>query len=147
MLQIDIMNISWEMALIWMLQDLADDQSTLVQVMVWCLAAPNLYLNTSYTWCHMVSLGLNGSMKIMEHELFRNGLFSAQYEAIIYTNADISSMTHPLNDTHYILSHSSQSPSHYLTPKHQEMHGCIVSTVATDDLVLKHQAISIHIAD
>ena len=29
------------------------------------------------------------------------------------------------------------------TLKHQEMHGCIVSTVATDALVLKHQAISI----
>ena len=31
--------------------------------------------------------------------------------------------------------------------KHQETHGCIVSTVATDALVLKHQAISIHNAD
>ena len=30
-----------------------------------------------------------------------------------------------------------------LTLKHQEMHGCVVSTVATDALVLKHQAISI----
>ena len=34
-----------------------------------------------------------------------------------------------------------------LTLKHREMHGCIVSTVATDALVLKHQAISIHNAD
>ena len=34
-----------------------------------------------------------------------------------------------------------------LTPKHQETHGCVVSTVATDALVLKHQAISIHHAD
>ena len=34
-----------------------------------------------------------------------------------------------------------------LTPKHREMHGCVVSTVATDALVLKHQAISIHNAD
>ena len=30
-----------------------------------------------------------------------------------------------------------------LTLKHRETHGCIVSTVATDALVLKHQAISI----
>ena len=30
-----------------------------------------------------------------------------------------------------------------LTLKHREMHGCVVSTVATDALVLKHQAISI----
>ena len=34
-----------------------------------------------------------------------------------------------------------------LTPKHRETHGCIVSTVATDALVLKHQAISIHNVD
>ena len=34
-----------------------------------------------------------------------------------------------------------------LTPKHRETHGCVVSTVATDTLVLKHQAISIHNAD
>ena len=30
-----------------------------------------------------------------------------------------------------------------LTLKHQETHGCVISTVATDTLVLKHQAISI----
>ena len=34
-----------------------------------------------------------------------------------------------------------------LTLKHREMHGCVVSTVATDALVLKHQAIIIHNAD
>ena len=34
-----------------------------------------------------------------------------------------------------------------LTPKHRETHVCVVSTVATDGLVLKHQAISIHNAD
>ena len=34
-----------------------------------------------------------------------------------------------------------------LTPKHRETHGCVVCTVATDVLVLKHQAISIHNAD
>ena len=30
-----------------------------------------------------------------------------------------------------------------LTLKHRETHGCVVSTVATDALMLKHQAISI----
>ena len=35
----------------------------------------------------------------------------------------------------------------FLTHKQLEMHGCIFSTVATDALVLKHQAISIYIAD
>ena len=35
----------------------------------------------------------------------------------------------------------------WLTLKHRETHGCVVSTVATDALVLKHQAISIHNAD
>ena len=34
-----------------------------------------------------------------------------------------------------------------LTLKHREMHGSIISTVTTDVLVLKHQAISIHNAD
>ena len=34
-----------------------------------------------------------------------------------------------------------------LTLKHRETHGCVVSTVATDALVLKHQAISTHNAD
>ena len=34
-----------------------------------------------------------------------------------------------------------------LTLKHRETHGCVVNTVATDALVLKHQAISIHNAD
>ena len=34
-----------------------------------------------------------------------------------------------------------------LTLKHRETHGCVVSSVATDALVLKHQAISTHNAD
>ena len=34
-----------------------------------------------------------------------------------------------------------------LTHKQLEMHGCVLSIVATDGLVLKHQAISTHIAD
>ena len=34
-----------------------------------------------------------------------------------------------------------------LTPKRREMHGCVVSTVANDALVLKHQDISIHNVD
>ena len=34
-----------------------------------------------------------------------------------------------------------------LTHKQLETHGCILSTVATDALVLKHQAISIHSVD
>ena len=34
-----------------------------------------------------------------------------------------------------------------LKVKHRETHGCVVSTVATDALVLKHQAINIHNAD
>ena len=34
-----------------------------------------------------------------------------------------------------------------LTHKQLETHECVLSTVATDALVLKHQTISIHIAD
>ena len=33
-----------------------------------------------------------------------------------------------------------------MTHEELEMHGCILSTVATDALVLKHQDISIHSA-
>ena len=36
---------------------------------------------------------------------------------------------------------------YWLTLKHRETHGCVVSIVASDALVLKHQAISIHNAD
>ena len=35
----------------------------------------------------------------------------------------------------------------FRTHKQPETHGCILTTVATDALVLKHQAISIHIGD
>ena len=34
-----------------------------------------------------------------------------------------------------------------LITKHRETHGCVVRTVASDALVLKYQAISIHNAD
>ena len=34
-----------------------------------------------------------------------------------------------------------------LTLKHRETHGCLFKTVATDALVVKHQAISIHSVD
>ena len=34
-----------------------------------------------------------------------------------------------------------------LTPKQLETHGCLLSTVATDALVLKHQTINNHSAD
>ena len=37
--------------------------------------------------------------------------------------------------------------SDLLTLEHWETYGCVVSTVATNALVLKHQAISIHKAD
>ena len=35
----------------------------------------------------------------------------------------------------------------FLTLKHWEMHACLLNTVATDAMVLKHQAISSHSAD
>ena len=43
--------------------------------------------------------------------------------------------------------HAASLGHNELTLKHRETHGCVVSTVATDALVLKHQAISIHNAD
>ena len=44
-------------------------------------------------------------------------------------------------------SHATNGHDDSLTPKHRDTHGCVVNTVATDALVLKHQAISIHHAD
>ena len=46
-----------------------------------------------------------------------------------------------------VLQNEYMDHSSALTLKHRETHGCVVSTVATDALVLKHQAISIHNAD
>ena len=43
----------------------------------------------------------------------------------------------------YIGMQIKKSSQYILTLKHRETHGCVVSTVATDALVLKHQAISI----
>ena len=45
------------------------------------------------------------------------------------------------------LYHENYTTHYILTIKHREMHGCVVSTVATDALAVKHQAISIHNAD
>ena len=53
-----------------------------------------------------------------------NGILPVQHQAITWTNADLS-----------------------LTLKHWETHGCVVSTAATDALVLKHQVITILNAD
>ena len=39
------------------------------------------------------------------------------------------------------------SGANVLTHKWLEMHGCVINTVATDGLVLMHQAIRIHSAD
>ena len=46
-------------------------------------------------------------------------------------------------DTTAIFTLSMNNTIYCLTLKHRETHGCVVSTVATDALVLKHQAISI----
>ena len=52
-----------------------------------------------------------------------------------------------LNWNLHIKCHSNVPGANGLTLKHRETHGCVVCTVATDALVLKHQAISIHNAD
>ena len=39
--RIDLLNISYEIVLWWMPQDLTDDKSTLVQIMAWCCHAVN----------------------------------------------------------------------------------------------------------
>ena len=54
------------------------------------------------------------------------------------------------NTTFFSQTNAFENVGHFvqvLTLKHRETHVCVVSTVATDALVLKHQAISIHNAD
>ena len=43
----------------------------------------------------------------------------------------------------YVISYPYPNVNASLILEHRETHGCVVSTVATDALVLKHQAISI----
>ena len=52
------LGISYEIALRWMLLDLTDDKSTLVQVMAWCRQATSHYL--SRYWCWPRSMSPNG---------------------------------------------------------------------------------------
>ena len=57
-------------------------------------------------------------------------------------------MLRQLGSDHDIIGYDLELMNHHgLTLKHWEMHGCIVSTVATHALVLKHQSISIHNTD
>ena len=65
-----------------------------------------------------------------------NGLVPSRWQANNSTNFD-----------HDIWHHMTLLDYNKLTLKHRETHGYLVSTVATDALMLKHQAISIHNAD
>ena len=95
-----------------------------------------------------------------------NGLSPGRRQAIIWTDAAalligplgtnfseilIAILTFSLKKTHLKVSSAKWWPFYLglsvLTLKHRETHECVVSTVATDALVLKHQAISIHNAD
>ena len=49
-LVIGIFRSSYDDALRWMAQDLADDRSTLVQVMAWCHQATSHYLGQCWSW-------------------------------------------------------------------------------------------------
>ena len=69
---------------------------------------------------------------------------SSHHIVCVVYNMDIAPY---MNQTYELLWRVKQYEHQYLTLKHREMHGCVVSTVATDALVLKHQAISIHNAD
>ena len=57
--KINSLSISREIALRWMLQDLIDDKSTLVQVMAWCLQAASHYLSQCCPRS-MTSYGVSG---------------------------------------------------------------------------------------
>ena len=62
-----------------------------------------------------------------------------QTEALLSCMTDVTDVLHVFSIPQNIYN----CPFSKLTLKHRETHGCVVSTVATDALVLKHQAISI----
>ena len=71
-------------------------------------------------------------------------------KAITWINVDQDlwlGLNHICNRTDTYHKSYQQIMKNSLTLKHRETHGCVVSTVATDALVLKHQTISIHNAD
>ena len=101
--------------------DFTGDKLTLVMVMAWCRRTTSHYL--SQCWPRsMLAYGITWPQCL--HDWWR---------ACLYGCCETRKFARELNS--------------YLTLKHRETHGCVVSTVATDALVLKHQAISIHNAD
>ena len=76
------------------------------------------------------------SSTVISDMQYHDQVFIFKQLARISTTCAISVM---INDKKLYFSVSSDK----LTLKHREMHGCVVSTVATDALVLKHQAICI----
>ena len=74
-------------------------------------------------------------MMINQH-WFRQWFGAVRQQATIWVNVEWD-----------LCPHMASLGQYELTPKRRETHGCVVSTVATDALVLKHQAISIHNAD
>ena len=107
--------------------------------------------NTSYNW----NIGdLADQTMFLEVYGSRYYLYKpCHWMAVRATDADVSNIfeyARYLNGEsikHFSVTRDGKSSACYihirLTLKHREMHGCVVSTVATDALVLKHQAISI----
>ena len=118
-----------EIALRLMPQNLTNYKSTLVQVMACCCQATSHYLGQC--WLKSVS----------PYVFTRPQCTTFMYK--MYTKSVILTKGCSVKPHKHLLINS----YHTLTLKHRETHGCVVSTVATDALVLKHQAISIHNTD
>ena len=61
----------------------------------------------------------------------------------VYDQLDNIKLAYFVKKCNWIIHCPNRNRNNCLTLKHRETHGCVVSTVATDALVLKHQAISI----
>ena len=144
-----------EIGLRWMMPNLTNEKSTLVnKVMAWCHQATIHYLNQCWPrskfpygitrphWVKSVTCGWHG--------YYFTGVIT-RYVLLI----NIWSLQLPWGEccrtspwkANFGLGNGLVSLGNVLTLKHRKTRVWVVSTVATDALVLKHQAISIHNAD
>ena len=140
---IDGWDISYGIALRWLSLDLTGDKSTLVQGDAWCHQATSHHLSQCWS-CSRSPYGIARSQTYVREVDLTHG-----NKIDVYINVCI---IFPQGEIRVKFSNWNMACHKWwfaicLTLKHRETHGCVVSTVATDVLVLKHQAISIHNAD
>ena len=136
---IDCWGVSTKIGIRWIQLDLTDDRSTLVQVMAWCCQATSHYL--SQCWPSPISpYGLTRPQWVYD---ILTSCFTKSSAVIVLITQDKQAFI--FHEEEFKLPVPSQLREMI---QHMNMrHVCILSTVATDALVLKHQAVSVDRAD